>query len=323
MRTNKVNNLDFFTQKANEEFQQHIKTHSKKALQIIDKLVNWDALLMPIEKAVNAQRSQSKAGRPRFSVKTIVKCFLLQYIFNLSDPRLEEEIADRRSFQIFLDINEGDSIPDETTICRYRELFSRLELDKLLFESFNKQLRRRNLILGRVTLVDATIVQAQAKPESGRDQDATFTKKNKKNYYGYKGHVGVDMGTEVIHSIEFTPANVHDSVEFESVISGNEQSIYADKGYAAKWRKEYLEELDIDCNILEKGSRNHPLSKGQKSLNKQLSKIRNAVERPFSYMKRVMGYNRCRYYDLKRNRFQFMLCATIYNMRKLITWTPA
>lgn len=323
MRTNKVNNLDFFTEKANEEFNQHIKTQSKKALQVIDQLVNWDALLQPIEKAIDARRSDARAGRPRFGMKTIVKCFLLQYIFDLSDPRLEEEIADRRSFQIFLEINSGDSIPDETTICRYREMFSKLGLDKVLFESFKKQLSRRNLILERGTIVDATIIKAQAKPESGRDKDATFTKKRKKTYYGYKGHIGMDLGTDIIHSVEFTPANVHDSNEFESVILGKEQTIYADKGYASKKRKDYMVELDIDYNILEKGTRNHPLTKQQKALNKQLSKIRNRVERPFSYMKHVLGYERCRYYDLPRNRFQFMLCATIYNMRKLITWAAA
>lgn len=72
-------------------------------------------------------------------------------------------------------LNSGDSIPDETTICRYRELFARLGVDKLLFESFNKQLEARNMILDRVTLVDATIKQAQAKPGTKREQDVDFT----------------------------------------------------------------------------------------------------------------------------------------------------
>ncbi|MCK9407879.1 MAG: transposase [Bacteroidetes bacterium] len=70
----------------------------------------------------------------------IVKCFLLQSIYNLSDPRFEEEIADRRSFQLFLGLASGDLIPDETAICRYREQFARLGLDQKLFSSFNKQL---------------------------------------------------------------------------------------------------------------------------------------------------------------------------------------
>jgi len=323
MRSNKVSNIDLFTNQANDNFKKHVKTQSKQALDILDKIIDWKQLIKPIEKSLLSERTNEPAGRRPFSLLVIVKCFILQSIYNLSDPRLEEEIADRRSFQIFLQIHSGDSIPDETTICRYREMFARLGLDKLLFESFNKQLRAKNMILDRVTLVDATIKQAQAKPGSKRDKDAQFTKKRGKTYYGYKGHVGVDLGTEVIHSVEFTPANIHDSDMFDSTLHGKEKSVYADKGYANKSRRKELESKNVFCGILEKGYRNHPLNKAQIATNKQLSKIRNIVERPFSFMKHVMGYERCSYYDLRRNRFQFIINATVHNMRKCLTLSLA
>lgn len=323
MKTNKVNNIDIFTHQANENYKKHIKTQSKQALESINKIVNWQALVLPIEKEIDKHRSTTAAGRPRFSLLTIVKCFILQSIYNLSDPRLEEEIADRRSFQIFLEINSGDSIPDETTICRYRELFSRLGLDKVLFDAFKKQLARRNMILECVTLVDATIKQAQAKPESKRDKDAAFTKKRGNTYYGYKGHIGLDKGTDVIHSVEFTPANVHDSTMFDSVVHGKEKSVYADKGYANKKRGDQLESQGTFSGILAKGYRNKPLTKAQKALNKQLSSVRNTVERPFAFMKTVLKYDRCKYYDFARNRFQFIINATVYNIRRLITLSHA
>jgi len=63
-------------------------------------------------------------------LEVIIKAMLLQTIYNLSDPRLEEEIADRRSFQIFLGLTSGASIPDETTICRYRKQFALLGIDQ-------------------------------------------------------------------------------------------------------------------------------------------------------------------------------------------------
>ncbi|GEM_PF-5869695 len=43
----------------------------------------------------------------------IVTCMLLQYLYGLSDPRLEEVIADRRSFQFFLGLVSADAIPIE------------------------------------------------------------------------------------------------------------------------------------------------------------------------------------------------------------------
>jgi len=322
MRSNKINNVDLFTSAANERFSKHIKTQSKQALEIINNKINWTKLLEPIEEIIaKTKQNNSPAGRRTFDLRVIVKCFLLQSIYNLSDPRLEEEIADRRSFQIFLDLNSADSIPDETTICRYRELFSSLKLDKKLFYEFNKQLSQQNFIIGKGTIVDATIKQAQAKPKSNRDNDADFTKKTGKTYYGYKGHIAIDSETKVIKKVEFTSASIHDSNMFDNLVDQTEQVVLADKGYANQQRKRNLRSKGIFCGILDKGYRNRTLSKKQQKKNRVLSSVRNSVERPFSYMKQVLNYSRCSYYDIKRNRFEFIMCAFVYNIRRLITLT--
>lgn len=322
MRSNKINNVDLFTSSANDKFSKHIKTQSKQALEIINSKINWTKLLSPLEETITkTKQNNSPAGRRTFDLLVIVKCFILQSIYNLSDPRLEEEIADRRSFQIFLGLNSSDSIPDETTICRYRELFATLELDKKLFYEFNKQLTELNFILGKGTIVDATIKQAQAKPNSNRDNDADFTIKRGKTYYGYKGHIAIDEDSEVIKSVEFTKASFHDSNAFDQLVDYSEQSIFADKGYANKTRRNKLEALGIFDGILAKGYRNKPLSKSEKKVNKLLSTIRNKVERPFAYMKQVLQYQQCSYYDIGRNRFEFIMCALVYNIRRLVTLT--
>jgi len=323
MRSNKINNIDLFTSAANATFNKHIKTQSKQALEIIKTRINWNKLLKPIEETIAKEKqNNSPAGRSPFDLLVIVKCFILQTIYNLSDPRLEEEIADRRSFQIFLDINSNDSIPDETTICRYREMFARLGLDKTLFNEFNKQLKSLNLIVGKGTIVDATIKQAQAGSESNRDKDADFTKKRGKTYYGYKGHIAIDEDSEVIKTVEFTKASIHDSSAFDQLVDYSERAVFADKGYANKIRRKKLEAAGIFDGILAKGYRNKPLSKSDKRFNKLLSSVRNRVERPFAFMKQVLQYGRCSYYDIKRNRFEFIMGALVYNIRKLITAMP-
>jgi transposase, IS5 family len=322
MRSNKINNADLFTSAANDKFNKHIKTQSKQALEIIKSRINWQELLKPIQKAIAKEKeNNSPAGRRRFELLVIVKCFILQTIYNLSDPRLEEEIADRRSFQIFLDLNSLDSIPDETTICRYREMFARLDLDKKLFYEFNKQLKSLNLILGKGTIVDATIKQAQATPGSNRDNDADFTQKRGKTYYGYKGHIAMDEDSEIIKTVEFTKASLHDSNAFDKLVDYTEEAIFADKGYANQFRRKRLQRKNIFDGILSKGYRNKPLSQSEIKLNKLLSTIRNKVERPFAYMSRILNYQRCSYYDLNRNRFEFIMAAFVYNIRKLITAT--
>ena len=321
-RTNKIDNADLFTIAASEHYQKHIKTQSKQTLSFINETIDWQKLLQPIEHVLSQEKAgRSSSGRPSHDLLVIVKCFLLQSMYNLSDPRLEEEIADRRSFQLFLGMASGDSIPDETTICRYRELFARLGLDQKLFASFNKQLSERGLIVGKGTIVDATIKEAQATPNSHRDTDAQFTKRRGKTHYGYKGHIGMDEETDVIHTVEFTTANVHDSEKFDDLLLGTEKRVYADKGYANKKRRTMLQKSGIQPKIMHKAYRNRPLTNRQRKQNKIFAKTRNAVEKPFAYMKVVLNYTRCRYYDFKRNRFQFSLAAVVYNIRRLITLT--
>jgi Transposase domain (DUF772). len=117
-RSNKIDNADLFTVAATENYLKHIKTHSKQTLSVIQETIDWPRLLKPIERVLSQFKSGlSSTGRPTHDLLVIVKCFLLQSMYNLSDPRLEEEIADRRSFQLFLGMASGDAIPDETTIC--------------------------------------------------------------------------------------------------------------------------------------------------------------------------------------------------------------
>jgi len=269
MRSNKITNVDLFTSSANDKFSKHIKTQSKQALEIINNKINWTKLLRPIEETITkTKQNNSPAGRRTFDLLVIVKCFILQSIYNLSDPRLEEEIADRRSFQIFLGLNSSDSIPDETTICRYRELFATLELDKKLFYELNKQLIELNFIVRKGTIVDATIKQAQAKPNSNRDNDADFTIKRGKTYYGYKGHIAIDEDSEVIKSLELACCKqVYQNKfsrfagVFDRLVDYSERAIFADKAYANKTRRNKLEAIGIFDGILAKAYQNKPLVK--------------------------------------------------------------
>jgi IS5 family transposase len=320
MRSNKLHNVDLFTDAANTSYHKHVKTQSKQALEIIDAKIDWKRLLGPLEAAIAKDRtSTSPAGRHPHDLIVIVKCFLLQSMYNLSDPRLEEEIADRRSFQIFLGLSSDDAIPDETAICRYRQMFARLGLDKKLFSAFNRQLADRGLIVGKGTIVDATLQRAQAFGGKGRDNDASYTSRKNTMFYGYKGHIGMDEDSEIVHTSEFTTATVSDTEKFENMLTGDEERVYADKGYASKSRRERLERNGVKCGILHRAARAHPLTKRQERQNVRLSRIRSAVERPFAFLKNVLGYRRCRYYDLARNRFQFTMCLLVYNMRRSFT----
>jgi len=308
------------------------RCRSDALLEKIDAFVNWDKLVEVCQGIYKG----SKRGRPTVPIEFSLKCLVLQYLYGLSDPALEDALIDRLSFQRFLGISFDTEVPDFSTIWRFRERLVRANLLEELFERIIQQLEARNLIVRRGTLVDATLIQAARKPkkrdqdnqgnkgndcshlrhESQKDRDATHTKKGKRSYYGYKGHIGMDQGSCIIRKKAFTTASVHDSQVRDNLISGDEPSVFGDKAYADDRQKRKMREHGIYHGILDKGRRNRPLSKKQKKRNKQKSRVRNAVERPFAHFRNLYGYCRARYVNMGRNDLHFTFLCMIYNIRR-------
>jgi IS5 family transposase len=304
------------------------RSRSDSLLQKIDQIVDWQKL----EKICRPMYKDSRRGRPTVPIQFSLKCLILQYLYNLSDPALEDSLVDRLSFQRFLGINFDTDIPDFTTIWRFRERLSKSGLLNQVFEEIVKQLEQRHIILRRGTLIDATLVQAARRPpkdesspeassssgsgSSQKDKDASSVKQGKKFCYGYKGHIAVDQGSGIIRKRSFTSACVHDSQQIGELICGDEQAIFADKAYAIDELKRTCRKEEVYYGILDKGKRNRPLSQKQKKANKRKSSIRNAVERPFAWFKKMLGYRLVRYVNLRRNALQFTFLCIIHNLKR-------
>ena len=292
-------------------------------LQKIHDFVDWPSLVEEIEPLYKA----SNRGRPSVPVEYMIKILFLQELYNLSDPALEDALIDRLSFQRFVGFSFSDRIPDFTTIWRFRERLEKPGIQEKLFDKILRMIEKKGSYLkkGQMTVVDATIVSAARKaPKKGQDNssqkdtDARATKKGKKGYFGYKGHVGVDARTGLIHHAVFTPANIHDSKEFEAVLTGQERAVFADKAYASIDRKRDFRQRGIYYGILDKSFRNRPLSERQKRGNRRKSCIRNRVERVFAHLKKWYGYTKVRYVTYGRNRFQFLFLCMVYNVRRTL-----
>ncbi len=324
------------------------RSRSDTLLNQINDFVDWQKLTKICEQGYK----DSTRGRPSIPLIVSVKCLFLQYLYGLSDPALEDAIVDRLSFQRFLGVTFDQELPDFSTIWRFRERLVKHNLYDLLFEAILSDLDNRKLILRRGTIVDATIVNAarryrkennktdsdssskefppadgpdksvSSRKEAQQDHDATVTKKGNKYYYGYKGHIGTDQGSDIIRRKQFTPANIHDIQKRDNLMSNDERSQFGDKGYFSDDYKSDLRKKGVFCGFLDKGKRDHPLSTRQKQRNKQKSRVRCAVERPFAHMKKWYGYVRARYVNLKRNDLHFTFLCIIYNVRRGISLSP-
>lgn len=190
-------------------------------------------------------------------------------------------------------------------------------------------LESKGLILKKGTIVDATIVKSYNRPLSKKrreelserpstqiDTDAQSTKKNGKYYFGYKGHIGTDVGTKLIRTMSFTAANAHDSTQTGELICGDERSIFGDKAYADETVKHQARKDGVYYGILDKAKRGRQLTNKQVKRNKQLSKIRAKVEHPFAYMKRILNYEIATARTLTRNELRFIMNCVIYNVMR-------
>jgi IS5 family transposase len=286
----------------------------------LDAALDW-----PVLETIVSGIYASREGGLAYPLLTYLKLLLLQQWYGLSDEGLEAAVDDRLSFRRFAGIPLAESVPDHSSIWRFREQLARRGLAEKLLAEVNRQLDVRGLILRRGTLIDATILEAAVRPPggdagevSGRDPQAGWTKKNGKSRFGYKAHAAVDEGSGLVRRATMTPADVHDSVPADGLVQGDEQAVYADKAYDSEERRAGLRARGIAPRIMHKARRNHPLKPWQLAFNKAVAPIRAGVERLFGTMKRAYGYRQVRYLGLARNDVQLQaLCAAI-NLRRAL-----
>ena len=290
-------------------------------LERIDEVVDWKKLARLVNGIYAAP-----LGRPSYPPVVMVKIMVLQQWYDASDEAMEEALWDRVSFKRFVGLALEDDVPDHSTISRFRKEVSERGLAGRLFKELTRQLDKRGLLVKQGTLLDATIVEAQAhrpsSPEqpgarSGIDPDAAWTRKGGKSHFGYKAHIGLDAGSGLIREAVFTPANVNDTEVADALVSGDEKAVYADKAYMSKERSALLKSMRIKDRIMRRADKHHPvLPHWERRRNKLISRLRSPVEKVFGTLKRSYGYRRVRYMGLERNEAEFFFKCMAYNLRR-------
>ncbi len=283
------------------------------------------------EKILGATFKQ-KMGRKSYHPLLLFKCLLLEKWYNLSDPGLEESLSDRLSFKKFVGLSLSSEVPDHSTFSRFREKLSKKEYEgkkllEILWDELQRQLIAQGVIVKSGTIVDATLVPSAARKPSadknnkiGRsdyDKDAQWVCYRKHLLYGYKGHIGIDEGSEMIVKQHFTAANTLEVHTLEEVIQGDESWVFADKGYCSKNNSALLKAKGIKDGIMRKGARYVKLDKNQELRNALIKKRRYAVEHVFGTMKRSYGYTRVKYNTIVKNSLEFMVICFAFNLKKL------
>jgi len=256
------------------------------------------------------------------------KALLLQSWYGLSDPGLEKQLARDLLFRRFTGLGITESVPEHSSIWRFRQILEKNGLLTKLQKDINDQLAEQGLIVraGEVSIIDASVIEAKnCRPNKGvhgqptQDREAAWNVKNgsdgkRKSTYGFKGHLNVDEDG-FIKKTDFSPGNVHDSQHFEGLLTGNEKAAYADAAYQSQAHDTLLKEQGIDNRLIKRPYRNRPLTQEEREHNRRHSPVRSTVERVFGVLKQHYGMAKARYDGLARNRTRFNLICIAYNLK--------
>lgn len=294
-----------------------------RQLERIAALVDWAAFERLLGEVYAAP-----VGRPSYGPVILLKGLLLQQWYRLSDPGLEEALSDRLSFRRFVGLALADPVPDHSTFSRFRSELAERGLAEPLLAELNRQLDRRGLMVKAGTLIDASLVAADARrPRQGEpvedrsDKDASWNAMPEQPVFGYKAHVAVDQHSGLVRQAILTPAHVSDKTPFLALVQGDEQRVYADRGYDGWWYRMGLAERGIGDGIMAVSYRHRRLDAAGRAHNRAIGRVRAAVERSFAVMKRHYGYGRVRYRSLVRNGLQLQLLTVAMNLRRILVLT--
>jgi IS5 family transposase len=300
-------------------------------------------------KGLYKREEQDRGGERPYDALMMFKAVLLGQWHGLSDPQLQEALRVRLDFIAFCGLSMSE-LPDDTTLCRFRNrLIQAGKLEGLLRE-INHQLQAHGLMLQKAkgAIVDATLIASAARPRqeivvemqagkavtfedgsqpgvvqerSSADEDASWVKKGKRSHFGYRGYAVTDE-EGYLRGAHVAPANQSEMKHFipalqaAAVTKDNTQRVLADKGSSSKAHRQWLQENQLKGGIMHKAVRNKPLSSRQILANKLISKVRYRVEQFFGTLKRKFGMSRASYMGSDKVKAQMLMKGICANLLK-------
>jgi transposase, IS5 family len=290
------------------------KTKRALFLEEMEQVVPWQALCALLE----PHYPKAGNGRPPVGVERMLRIYLVQQWFNLSDPGVEEALYDSAVLRQFVGIDLGqEPVPDETTVCKFRHLLEEHELGGEMLETVNLHLQEKGVRITTGTIVDATIIHAPSSTknrEEKRDPEMHQTKKGNQWYFGMKAHVGVDSKTKIIHSAAVTAAHVADARVLPELLHGEETRVWGDQAYRGQSDVIHASAPRAqDCTHRRYRYKNH-VDEVERAKNRNKSRVRSKVEHVFQILKLKFGFVKVRYRGLKKNANRLFAACALVNL---------
>jgi IS5 family transposase len=304
-------------------------TKREEFLDMMEAIIPWSEWI-EIVRPHYYKEYGGKPGRKPRGIETMLRMYLLQVWFSLSDEAVEDSIYDSYAMRKFMKIEFGrEQAPDATTLCKFRHIIETNGIGKLFFDAQNRFFDEHGYIMRGGTVIDATLIAAHSSTKNAngeRDPEMHQTKKGNQWYFGMKTHIGVDAGTGYVHTVTATAANVHDLDEASKLIREDDAVVYGDSGYLGIERRTEISmdgsksAIDFRINKRRGAIRNLPEGEAKKweaVIERKKSSVRSKVEHAFLIVKRDFGYCKAAYRGIEKNlnRFHLLFASANYLMR--------
>ena len=299
-----------------------VRTKKREFLEQIERIVPWGKWVSMIKPCYY----KGERGNKPYDLELMLRLYLLQNLYNLSDEATVAEAIDSRAFSDFCGVESSNQVPDGDTLGRFRNILVHNGLQEQLFTQVVKLLREKGLLLKKGTIVDSTIIAAPSSTKNQdkqRDPDAHQVKKGNEWHFGYKAHIGVDKDSGLVHTLKVTAANVHDVTMTSKLLSGEEAVVYGDSGYlGAEKRDDAIVESTSGKRIRYKINRRpSQIKKGSAKSRAQLkrrehekSSVRAKVEHVFGVVKGLFRYRKTRYRGLRKQTAKLNMLFALANL---------
>ncbi len=277
-------------------------------LETMSATIPWSRWVGLIEPHYYAERP-GKRGRKAKPIETMLRMYLLQVWFSLSDEGVEDAIYDSYAMRRFMGLDfTVEQVPDATTLLHFRHLLEKHRLGERLFEAQNQIFEKEGWIMRGGSIVDATIIAAPSSTKNAtgeRDPEMRQTKKGNQWYFGMKAHIGADAGTGYVHSVSATAANVHDLDEAVNLVRADDEVVYTDAGYQGAQKRpeiagdEHLSQ--VEWRVAARKGVLKTMTEHDRAVESRKAAVRAKVEHPFLVVKRDFGFTKTRYRGITKN----------------------
>jgi IS5 family transposase len=199
-----------------------VRTKKREFLGEIDRITPWEEWM----NLIKPYYYKGERGNKPYDLERMLRIYLVQNLYNLSDMAAVAEVIDSRAFSDFCGVESSNQVPDGDTLGRFRNILMRNGIQQELFAQVVELLMQRGLILKRGTIVDSTFIEAHSSTKNEkkeRDPEAHSAKKGNVWYFGYKAHTGVDKESGLVHTVKVTAANEHDVTVTSELLTGDEE----------------------------------------------------------------------------------------------------